>query len=153
MRQALKVVEAVSQGRALFLATCNSIGVLPPELRRRFTLGTFMFDLPDFDERQAIWRIYLRKYGFPGTTIEMRPTDDGWTGSEIRTCCDLAWRLKITLREAAAYIVPVSKSAADQIQRLRDQASGRFISASKPGVYQKESTELAAPAGRRFAEI
>jgi len=42
LRAALSVVDAVSQGQALFIATCNSIGALPPELRRRFTLGTFL---------------------------------------------------------------------------------------------------------------
>ncbi|MGB7590439.1 MAG: hypothetical protein WBO19_04275, partial [Terriglobia bacterium] len=44
-------IDAVSQGRMLFIATCNSIASLPPELRRRFTLGTFFFDLPTVDER------------------------------------------------------------------------------------------------------
>jgi hypothetical protein len=32
--------------------------------------------------------------------------------------------------------VPVARSAADQIERLRQQASGRFLSASQPGVYE-----------------
>ena len=31
------MVDAVSSGRSLWIATCNSIGVFPPELRRRFT--------------------------------------------------------------------------------------------------------------------
>jgi hypothetical protein len=38
--------------------SCNRgqppISSLPPELRRRFTLGTFFFDLPCVEERQAI---------------------------------------------------------------------------------------------------
>jgi len=46
LRAALSIVDAVSGGRSLWLATCNSIATLPPELRRRFTLGTFFFDLP-----------------------------------------------------------------------------------------------------------
>ncbi len=75
LRSALKVVDAVSQGRALFIATCNSIASLPPELRRRFTLGTFFFDLPSADEREAIWRIYEKKYDVSGE----RPEDEGWT--------------------------------------------------------------------------
>ena len=57
---ALSVVSAVSQGRALFLATCNSFSALAPEIRRRFKDATFFFDLPDAYERQAIWEIYLR---------------------------------------------------------------------------------------------
>ena len=134
LRAALQVVDAISQGRSLWIATCNSITSLPPELRRRFTLGTFFFDLPTPEEREAIWDIYERRWQLTGE----RPDDDGWTGAEIKECCRKAWRLKLSLRESAAYIVPVSRSAADQIDALRRQASGRFLSASNPGVYSAE---------------
>ena len=63
------------------------------------------------------------------------PDDEGWTGAEIKECCRKAWRLNLSLKESATYIVPVSRSAADQIEALRRQASGRFLSASTPGVY------------------
>jgi len=132
LRNALKVITAVSNGRALWIATCNSIADLPPELRRRFTLGTFFFDLPSATDRLAIWDIYVKKYSLP---MQALPNDHGWTGAEIRQCCDIAWRLGCTFVEAAEFVVPVSRSAADAIQRLRDQASGRFLSASEPGVY------------------
>jgi hypothetical protein len=83
-----------------------------------------------------------------------RPEDDGWTGAEIKECCRKAWRLKLSLQESAAYIVPVSRSAADQIDALRRQASGRFLSASQPGVYSAESESLPVGFGRRsFREI
>jgi len=134
LRMALNIVDAISQGRAMFIATCNSIGSLPPELRRRFTLGTFFFDLPTAEEREAIWKIYRAKYGVSGAS----PDDEGWTGSEIKECCRNAYRLKISLKQAATYIVPVARSAAEQIKALRLQASGKFISASTPGVYQYE---------------
>jgi hypothetical protein len=148
LRRSLKVVQAVTQGRALFIATCNSIGVLPPELRRRFTFGTFFFDLPSQDERDAIWKIYCKKFKVGGET----PNDDSWTGAEIRNCCDLAYRLKCSLVEAATYIVPVAKSAADQIEKLRSQASGRFISASEPGIYRYEkTTPVTSGKGRRIS--
>src|SRR5260370_36638881 len=55
LRAALKVVAAVTNGRSLWIATCNSIGTSPPELRRRVTLGTFFFDLASPEERAAIW--------------------------------------------------------------------------------------------------
>jgi SpoVK/Ycf46/Vps4 family AAA+-type ATPase len=139
LRTALKVVEAVSQGRTLFIATCNSIASLPPELRRRFTTGTFFFDLPTAEEREAIWKIYLTKYGVSGEV----PSDHGWTGAEIKECCRKAYRLKMTLKDAAQYVVPVSRSAAEQVKALRQMASGKFISASKPGVYQHEENPLA----------
>jgi len=52
LRTALQIIDAVSQRRMLFIATCNSIASLPPELWRRFTLGTFFFDLPTANERE-----------------------------------------------------------------------------------------------------
>jgi hypothetical protein len=129
LRTALQIIDAVSQGRMLFIATCNSIASLPPELRRRFTLGTFFFDLPSEEERETIWGIYLKKYNVSGQL----PNDEGWTGVEIKECCRKAHRLGITLMQAARYIVPVSRFAAEQIKALRQMASGKFISASTPG--------------------
>ena len=143
LRTALQIIDAVSQGRMLFIATCNSIASLPPELRRRFTLGTFFFDLPTAEERATIWKIYLKKYSVSGEL----PNDEGWTGAEIKECCRKAHRLGITLAQASRYIVPVSRSAAEQIKALRQMASGKFISASTPGIYRYE--EQSAAVGRR----
>ncbi|GDX40067.1 hypothetical protein LBMAG21_03590 [Armatimonadota bacterium] len=141
LRMALDVVQAVSQGRALFVATCNSLSALAPEIRRRFKEVTMFFDLPDSEERKVIWDIYLRKYGVSLDGMEdenlVLPPNEGWTGAEIKQCCELAYRLDCSLVEASAYIVPVSKSAADQIDNLRSQAQGRFVSASYPGVFDK----------------
>ena len=132
LRTALQIIDAVSQGRMLFIATCNSIASLPPELRRRFTLGPFFFDLPTAEERGTIGKIYLKEYRVSGEL----PNDEGWTAAEIKECCQKAHRLGITLAQASRYIVPVSRSAAEQIKALRQMASGKFISASTPGVYQ-----------------
>jgi SpoVK/Ycf46/Vps4 family AAA+-type ATPase len=144
-------VTSVSNGRSLWIATCNSIGDLPPELRRRFTLGTFFFDLPDEEERAAIWEIYRHKYRLrsaqhPGPLLK----DEGWTGAEIRQCCDLAWRLGCSLADAAKFVVPVSVSAAEQLDRLRKAAEGRFLSASTTGVYRRPSA-LPPPPHRSVA--
>jgi hypothetical protein len=145
LRSALQVVDAISQGRSLWIATCNSITSLPPELRRRFTLGTFFFDLPTADERDAIWSIYEERWNVSGE----RPDDDGWTGAEIKECCRKAWRLKLSLRDSASYIVPVSRSAADQIDSLRRQASGRFLSASSSGLFNTSEGTMLIGVGRR----
>ena len=141
-------IDAVSQGRMLFIATCNSIASLPPELRRRFTLGTFFFDLPTEEEREIIWQIYFKRYGVSGEL----PNDEGWTGAEIKECCRKAHRLSMTLTQAARFIVPVSRSAAEQIKTLRQMASGRFISASTPGVYQYQENPP-VPRGRAMREL
>ncbi len=133
MRTALSVVSAISGNRPFFVATCNAISVLPPELRRRFTVGTMFFDLPTAEERKAIWAIYGVKYKL--TNQQEIPTSDGWTGAEIRQCADMADRLGVTLQEAARFVVPVSVSARETISRLRQEASGRYLSASTDGVY------------------
>ena len=100
------------------------------------------------EEREAIWKIYLAKWNLQGE----RPNDEGWTGAEIRECCRKAWRLNLSLKESAEYIVPVSRSAADQIEALRRQASGRFLSAARPGVYSAESESVVANGRRTFRE-
>ena len=156
LRTALSVVSAVSQGRALFLATCNSLSALAPEIRRRFKDATFFFDLPDASERHKIWEIYLRHFDLSSRFAAVYfgdskalPDDSGWTGAEIRQCCELAWRLECTLLEAADYVVPISRSAASQIEELRGQAHGRFLSASYPGLFDKDRAAQAG-GGRTF---
>lgn len=167
LRNALKVITAVSNGKSLWIATCNAITDLPPELRRRFTLGTFFFDLPTQAERDAIWSIWTSRYGIEcfrqdptrNDSVSVTsgiPADEGWTGAEIRQCCDIAWRLGCSLIEASRFVVPVSKSAATQLEALRSQADGRFLSASVPGTYERptkltsNATTSATNNDRRF---
>ncbi len=60
-------------------ATANDISKLPPEFGRaeRFD-GIFYIDLPSAPEREAIWPIYLCKYGLPAITpVRAPPTRDG----------------------------------------------------------------------------
>src|SRR5215472_2687216 len=149
LRTALSVVDAVSQGKPLFIVTCNSLTTLPPELRRRFTLGTFFFDLPGAEDRETIWKIYRAKYQVTGAC----PDDQQWTGAEIKVCCRNAAQMKIPLVEAAKFIVPVAVSAGDQIRALRTQASGKFIDASKSGLYRFEEREPAPAAQTRAIRI
>ena len=146
LRTAQKTVDAISggDGNVLALATCNSIHALPPELRRRFNLGIFFFDAPTAQEREAIWNIHRAKYSIPVT--ERNPNSEGWTGAEIEECCSKAYRLKTTLADAASYIVPVTKSSADLVGNLRNACSGKYLSASKPGVYLSSETTTSASA-------
>ena len=154
IRAAMEVFKAVSQGKGLFIATCNKIASLPPELRRRFTLGTFFVDLPSAKERRTIWWIWQQRYGFNIPTMEcdaldLLPDDTGWTGAEIRACCDVAYRTSLSLKDAAKFIVPVSKSAPDQVKALQQLATGRFLSASAPGVYRMPDSNSQSE-GRRI---
>jgi hypothetical protein len=147
-RKALQVIEAISKGRVLFIATCNNITTLPPELRRRFTMGTFFFDLPTENERKMIWEIYKQKYQISDQDL---PDDEGWTGAEIRQCSKLSSKLNITLKDASNYIVPVAKSATDQIESLRRLASGKFINANEKGIYQMKINKTQTETRRQFS--
>lgn len=120
------------------VATCNDISRLPPELVRaeRFD-GVFFVDLPDKEQREAIWEIHLRTFDLDPD--QPRPDDDGWTGAEIRSCCRLAALLDVPLTQAATNVVPIAATAGDSVERLRQWAGGRCLSADRAGIYQKTS--------------
>tara|TARA_R110000751_G_C13762042_1_gene479314 strand:+ start:411 stop:1877 length:1467 start_codon:yes stop_codon:yes gene_type:complete len=146
LRAAMATVDAIGQDRILIVATCNAMGEIPVELKRRFKLSTMFFDLPSKIEREGIWKLYLSKFDMVGATL---PDDTDWTGAEIRTCCQLADRLEISLVEASTYIVPVAKSGAKAIDTLRREASGNYISASHKGVYEM-NTKSETKTGRKI---
>jgi hypothetical protein len=118
-----------------FIGTCNDISKLPPEFARceRFD-GIFFLDLPGTDQRQAIWKIYLQQFALDQN--QTRPADDDWTGAEIKACCRLAALLDCSLLEAAENIVPVARTAAEAVGRLRTWAEGRCLAADQPGIYR-----------------
>jgi hypothetical protein len=147
IRAALKVVDAVGQDRVLYIATCNDIKGLPAALRRRFTLGTFFFDLPTLEEREAIWEYYVKKFGLKGKGFTQKGSggykvegvdDEGWTGADIYNCANRAWMFDSTLAEAAKYATPVSRTDPAGIEALRNLADGAFISANYEGIYKKD---------------
>lgn len=143
IRESLKVIDSVSGGRTLWLATCNAIANLPVELRRRFKYGTWFFDLPTCAERSDIWDLYCERYSveFPGGDL----LGEELTGAEIESICEIAWRIGCDPEFARQYIVPVAVSAKAQIAELRDSARGRYLSAASPGVYAgPESPEVSA---------
>jgi hypothetical protein len=117
------------------VATANDISKLPPEFSRaeRFD-GVFFLDLPDAKQRQAIWQIYIAKYGLDAS--QHLPNDEAWTGAEIKACCRLAALLDVPLIAAAQNIVPISRTSAESVEKLRTWASGRCLSADRPGIYQ-----------------
>jgi hypothetical protein len=120
------------------VATANDISRLPPEFSRaeRFD-GVFFLDLPGREQRHAIWRLYLAKYDLD--TAQKLPPDDDWTGAEIKSCCRLAALLDVPLIAAAQNIVPVAKTSAEAVDKLRNWASGRCLSADTPGIYQRQA--------------
>jgi hypothetical protein len=133
--------------------TANDVSKLPPEFSRaeRFD-GIFFLDLPGTAERDKIWPMYLRRYGLD--VDQRRPEDRDWTGAEIASCCRLAALLGVPLREAARNVVPVAVTAAESVERLRNWAAGRCLSASQPGIYARGGgggAMAASPIARRVA--
>lgn len=138
-RAAFKQISAM--GRPMLIASSNSMAILPPELKRRFKLGTFFFDLPTDDEKEALWSLYLKKFNITGERMII-PPDTDWTPSDIQSCCELAWKLKCDLISASSYLVPISKSDPDKIESLRKAVSGKFLNASAPGTYMHTPEEM-----------
>lgn len=128
------------------VCTANDVSRLPPEFSRAERMdATFFLDLPGPAERAEIWRLYLEEYGLdPG---QARPRDGEWTGAEIKACCRLAALLDVPLLEAARNIVPVAVTAGESVERLRSWASGRCLSADRPGVYTRD-VKLSSKPGR-----
>ncbi|MCC9601041.1 AAA family ATPase [Stieleria sp. JC731] len=121
------------------IATCNDISRLPPELTRaeRFD-GIVFLDLPGREQKDRIWDQYIRLFQLDAD--QRRPGDEGWTGAEVRSCCRLAALLDIPLSQAALNVVPVSATASESVEQLRQWASGRCLDAEKSGIYQFKPT-------------
>ena len=120
------------------VATANDVSKLPPELTRaeRFD-GIFFLDLPDREEKDAIWRMYIEKFGLKPD--QLLPQDRDWTPAEIKATCRLAALLDDSVHHAAQYIVPIAVTAGESVERLRNWASGRCLAADQPGIYTRAS--------------
>lgn len=120
------------------VCTANDVSKLPPEFSRaeRFD-GIFFLDLPEDTQKEAIWQQYLQQYELEHR--QKRPADKDWTGAEIKSCCRLAALLDVSLIQAAQNVVPVAVTAAESVERLRNWASGRCLSADQVGIYVRQS--------------
>jgi hypothetical protein len=135
LRHALAIERAIvgnQLGSTLWIWTTNNAEALPHKLRARMQ-GEYFCDLPGEQESLAIWSLYRARYEIPQS--DAFPSCEGWTGREIARCCRLAWQYKRTLQEASTRIVPIRVSQAKAIQERRKQASGRYLDASRGGVF------------------
>lgn len=131
--RALSVLRALA-GRAYWIATCNGIASLPPELLRRFTTGVWFFDLPSQEELAAIWAVHLKSRGLD--TAERWSQDHGWVGADVRNVVRDAWNAGVPVSEIAKTHVPSSRASAEMIERLRRMAVGTYRSAQYAGAYR-----------------
>jgi len=136
IRKVMKTILSVGSNRVLFIATTNKQAVLSPEIRRRCRRGIWYIDLLSAEERAEVWPVYEKKYNLTKKQAAKRPNDEGWTGAEIRNCCDFAYQLDCSLVEAAEFIVPVAKTDAKAIDEIRSIAKNTFLSANYPGPYR-----------------
>lgn len=134
------------QGGAFVIATANDVSALPPELLRKGRFDEVWFvDLPTLAERTSILTTALTANGRGSLAAEMDLTAvakacDGFTGSEIAAVIPEAMftafadgERQITdadLMKVAAEVVPLSRTAADKVAKLREWAKGKARPAS-----------------------
>ncbi|MCA1957311.1 MAG: AAA family ATPase [Nitrospira sp.] len=123
------------------IATANDLSALPPELLRKGRFDEIFFvDLPDDEERKAIWEIHLRLRRQDVTRFDLTKlasASDGFSGSEIEQAVvaslyrALHQRTSLTtdlLIEELSQTVPLSVTRHEDIDELRRTAQGRFVS-------------------------
>lgn len=130
------------QGEAFVVATANDVESLPPELLRKGRFDEMFFvDTPNLSERVGVLNAALRTHGrdtglFTVSEVEsVAKATDGFTGSEIAALvpdamfaafADNARELTAgDLITAARSVVPLTKTAAEKIGKLREWARGR----------------------------
>lgn len=128
------------QGECFVIATSNDVTALPPELLRKGRFDELWFvDLPSVKERREILKAALRSHGRAGLGLDLITVaadhTEGFTGSELAALIpdalftafnDGAREITAADIEAAAKTVtPLSKTAAEKIEKLRDWAKGR----------------------------
>ena len=135
MRNANRCLDAIGDNKIWLVATANKLDGLPPELISRFQLGgIYFFDMPTPEEQAGIVKIKLAAYGLDAN--QELPPMVGWTGRDIDNCANKARLFGKSMMDVARFIVPLHESHHDEIEGIRQAASGRFLSASKAGVYQ-----------------
>jgi len=125
-------------------ATANSITSLPPEFLRKGRFDDLWYvDLPNAEEREAIWRLHIAKRGRKPDKFDLAALaaqTEGYTGAEIEAMVaeslyasfdDGKRELKESDLIASIHnTVPRSRTMAGEIDALRAWANGRARRAS-----------------------
>lgn len=150
------------QGEAFVIATANDVSALPPEFLRKGRFDeVFWIDLPTSPERASILLTALKAHGRGGLVDQIVNLQDvadstqGFTGSEVAAIVPDALftafaddAREITtddLINAAASVVPLSKTAAEKIEAMRQWAKGRARPANA-----KEATTTTSTGARQI---
>ena len=122
------------------VATANDVFALPPELLRKGRFDEIFFvDLPDAEDREAIFRIHLFRHKQDPETLDLRglvEATDGFSGAELEQVVVAGLyralheakplETALLLREIEGTI-PLSTSRSEDLKRLRGLATGRFV--------------------------
>ena len=139
------------------IATANDVSQLPPELLRKGRFDELFFvDLPDEPEREAIWRIHIRRRNRDDAKLDVKAfvkLSEGFTGSEIEQavvdalfdCFDQGADLDTgAIARAIDATVPLSVTMAEDVQRLRQWAANRARRASSHNHQTDTNRRIAA---------
>ncbi|MBF2007131.1 MAG: AAA family ATPase [Chlorogloeopsis fritschii C42_A2020_084] len=128
------------------VATANDIHALPPEMLRKGRFDEIFFvGLPTQDERKAIFNVHLsrlRPHNIKSYDIERLAYETpDFSGAEIEQTLIEAMHIGFSqnrdfttddILEAASQIIPLARTATEQIQKLQEwAAAGRARLASK----------------------
>jgi ATP-dependent 26S proteasome regulatory subunit len=126
------------QAPVFVVATANDATQLPPEMLRKGRFDELFFvDLPNQEERQAIWTIQIAKYGRNAKEIDcaaLAKATEGFTGSEIEQAfIEALYAAFAAHQEPTDFIiakvltefVPLAQLMAEHIAALRKWAKAR----------------------------
>lgn len=130
------------KGSVFVIATANDISRLPAELLRKGRFDEIFFvDLPDFDVRQQIFDLHLRRRGRAGDQFDLHrlaESTQGFSGAEIEQVVisalysafnqhvDLSDELMLAEVSATR---PLSETMSEQVNSLRRWAEDRAVPA------------------------
>jgi len=125
------------------IGTANSVEQLPPELLRRGRLDEIFFvDLPETEERRAIFQIHLKKRGRDAARFDIEAlanASEGYSGAEIEQAVVASLydafdtNRDIETADVLANLralVPLSRTMSEEITATREWASTRARRAS-----------------------
>jgi SpoVK/Ycf46/Vps4 family AAA+-type ATPase len=134
-------------GEAFIVATANDVSSLPPELMRKGRFDeVWWVDLPNATERGQIITAALKAHGrVPADdlwAVDVAAATEGFTGAEIAALVPDALYAAFgdggrdivlqDILDATKTVVPMSRSSAEKIDKLRAWASGRARPATTP---------------------
>jgi SpoVK/Ycf46/Vps4 family AAA+-type ATPase len=127
---------AEKQSPVFVVATANGVEKLPPELLRKGRFDEiFMLDLPSSAERRSILELHLERRR-PGLKLPLETVvsrSEGFSGAELEQTVIEAMHLAFAdnreltepdLIGAASQLIPLSRTASEQLERLKQWADG-----------------------------